>query len=173
LNPVFDSISHAAVKLKGLYSRRDLLAGALIYGAGDLIAASLAHQSTAGRAIGIMLIGALIYAMEIPHYFHWIEEKTSHLQNIQRGLAKVMLAILYFNPLWVARHMLFILLLSGRWHEISWLILQNSAHSFIMALPVVILVNLLIQVKVTLRYRFFASATFSCCMAIYYPLVTI
>ena len=66
----------------------------------------------------MMLIGATVYAFEIPNYFDWIVKKTQFLNGIKATLVKTGLAIAYFNPLWIARHLLFIKLFSGQFEAI-------------------------------------------------------
>ena len=56
----------------------------------------------------MVFIGATLYAFEIPNYFSWIVKKTNALKGLKLTLTKTTLAIAYFNPLWIARHLLFI-----------------------------------------------------------------
>jgi len=52
----------------------------------------------------MVLIGATLYTFEIPNYFNWVVRKTNKLY----GLTKITLAIAYFNPLWIARHLFYL-----------------------------------------------------------------
>jgi hypothetical protein len=83
---------------------------------------------------------------------------------------KTFLAILYFNPLWIARHMLFILIFTQRINELSWNILVVAFWSFLVNIPISITGNYVIQNMVPLKYRFPASATFSALLAVYYAM---
>jgi hypothetical protein len=65
-----------------------------------------------------MFVGATFYAFEIPNYFDWIVKKTQALKGLKATLTKTILAIAYFNPLWIARHLLFIKLFSGQFEAI-------------------------------------------------------
>ena len=94
------------------YTKQDILKGAIIYASGDTIAALLLHEFMWTRLMGIVFIGATVYAFEIPNYFRWIDRTTSGFTGLKLSAWKTTLAILYFNPLWIARHMFFILLFS-------------------------------------------------------------
>lgn len=151
-----------------LYTTKDIITGLMIYGVGDAIAALLAGAFSIERCIGMACVGAFIYGLEIPHYFRWVAHRTANIQGRMALVARTLYAMLYFNPLWVARHLAFIALLSGQSLEgLLWVALQ----SFASALPITVSANFIIQNKVPLKYRFAASACFSCCMAIFYPLV--
>jgi len=117
-----------------------------------------------------MLVGATFYAFEIPNYFDWIVKKTEDLQGLKATLTKTGLAILYFNPLWIARHLLFIKLFSGQFQYIGWNILEIAFWSFLANILISFIANYLIQNRFKLKWRFLASAIFSALMAIYYAL---
>lgn len=144
--------------------------GALIYTVGDSIAALILGEWSLTRCLGLALVGACLYALEIPNYFQWIDRtiagKTGWLAAVQRTA----LAIAYFNPLWIARHLLFIRLFSGQYDQISWGLLQTGAYAFLANIPLSLLGNYVIQNVVRLPWRFTASAIFSALMAIYYAL---
>lgn len=152
------------------YTRQNILRGALIYSSGDTIAALILDEFSWLRLLGIVIIGATVYAFEIPNYFSWIDKKTLNYTGIKRSVYKTALAIMYFNPLWIARHLLFILLFSGKSADISWDLLRISLLSFLVNIPISLIANFLIQNKMPYNWRFFASATFSALMAIYYAL---
>jgi len=154
-----------------LYTRRDLLTELVIYGSGDAIAALLTDQFSLQRAFGMALIGALLYGLEIPHYFRWVARVATPHSRGRAILIRTGLAMLYFNPLWVARHLALIALLQGRIDTIDLALLLTATQSFLSAIPITVSANLLIQNVVPLHYRFLGSALFSCFMAIYYPLV--
>ncbi len=142
----------------------------LIYGLGDAIAALLLGQFSLLRLLGMLLVGATFYTWEIPPYFAWIERKTGRLSGMKRGFARAAWAMLYFNPLWIARHLLFIKIFSQEWDAISPDLLRLGFWSFVVNIPISLLANYLIQNVISLKWRFTASAVFSALMAIYYAL---
>ncbi len=147
------------------------LTGALIYLTGDSIAALITEQFTVWRALGIVLVGASFYAFEIQSYFAWIERKMQNIPDQKRKFYKTFLALVYFNPLWIARHMVFIALFSGKISDVDTQVLWLALTGFVYNIPVSILANYLIQNVVPLHWRFPASASFSGLMAIYYSLI--
>lgn len=153
-----------------MYTKNNILKGAVIYAAGDTIAALLLHEFVWARLLGMVFIGATVYAFEIPNYFKWIESKTQNLKGLAYLLAKTGLAIAYFNPLWIARHLFFIKLFSGQFEALNWGILNIALISFVVNIPISFIANFLIQTKTPLKWRFMASAVFSALMAIYYAL---
>lgn len=118
----------------------------------------------------MVLIGATLYAFEIPNYFSWIVKKTNKLKGLKLTLTKTTLAIAYFNPLWIARHLLFIKLFSGNLNDINMHLLVIALWSFLANIPISFIANYIIQNKIHLNWRFLASAIFSALMAIYYAL---
>lgn len=146
------------------------ITGGLIYMLGDSIAALISGDFTLIRALGICLIGATIYAFEIQKYFQWITKKTLSLPETKRKIANTFLALIYFNPLWIARHLCFIMLLSGKFEDIRWSLLTTALISFLINIPISAFGNFIIQNKVSSDYRFWASAIFSGLMAIYYSM---
>ncbi|MTE26450.1 hypothetical protein F1003_05830 [Winogradskyella sp. ZXX205] len=152
------------------YKKQNILKGALIYSAGDTIAALLLDEFSFTRLLGMMFIGATVYAFEIPNYFDWIVRKTQFLKGIKATLTKTALAILYFNPLWIARHLLFIKLFSGQFDAIGWNILEIAFWSFLANILISFIANYIIQNRFKLKWRFLGSAIFSALMAIYYAL---
>ena len=153
-----------------VYSKNNLIKGALIYSIGDSIAAFMLHDFSLTRLLGMVFIGATFYAFEIPNYFNWIETKTKNLKGLTYVLSKTGLAIAYFNPLWIARHLFFIKLFSGEIENIQWNLLNIAFLSFAVNIPISFFANFIIQTKTKLHWRFVASATFSALMAIYYAL---
>jgi len=152
------------------YKKQNILKGALIYSAGDTLAALLLGEFSWYRLLGMMFVGATFYAFEIPNYFDWIVKKTQFLKGIKATLTKTLLAILYFNPLWIARHLLFIKLFSGQFEAIGFNILEIAFWSFLVNIPISFIANYIIQNRFKLKWRFMGSALFSALMAIYYAL---
>lgn len=152
------------------YTKQNILKGAFIYSAGDTIAALLLNEFSWYRLLGMILVGATIYAYEIPNYFDWIVKKTEKLKGVKATLLKTGLAILYFNPLWIARHLLFIKLFSGLFEDIGWNLAIIAFWSFLANILISFVANYVIQNHFKLKWRFIASAIFSALMAIYYAL---
>jgi len=157
--------------LKNLtYTKSNILKGALIYSAGDTIAAFLLDEFSIYRLLGMMFIGATIYAFEIPNYFAWIDRKTVRYNRIKKTLLKTGLAIAYFNPIWIWRHLLFIKIFSGNLDLVTIELFYIACISFLVNIPISFIANYIIQNRIQLRWRFLASALFSALMAIYYAL---
>ena len=152
------------------YRLNNIIKGGLIYAIGDTIAALILGDFLWLRMLGMLLIGMTVYAFEIPNYFSWIERKSKGLEGLKLSLYKTTLAILYFNPLWIARHLLFIKLISSQFDEIGWNLLSIALISFVVNIPISIIANHFIQTKISLKARFVASAIFSGLMAIYYAM---
>ncbi|MBD3637923.1 MAG: hypothetical protein HUJ25_11255 [Crocinitomicaceae bacterium] len=152
------------------YKRSDIIKGGIIYSLGDTIAALIANDFDWVRVVGILLIGATVYAFEIPNYFRWIDKKVAANGDIKGAFKRAGLAMLYFNPLWIARHILFIKLLTGQYDEIGWDLLMTGLISFAINIPISLMANYAIQNKISLKNRFIASAIFSGLMAIYYSM---
>ncbi|MBP7461777.1 MAG: hypothetical protein KBA26_10850 [Candidatus Delongbacteria bacterium] len=153
-----------------LYSRINIIKGGLVYGIGDTIAALITHHFSLTRCLGVVLVGATLYALEIPNYFRWIDQRTRPLPSVRRGLARTMLALLYFNPIWITRHLVLINLFSGQRPVYSLALVGVAVQSFLWNIPISLTANFLIQNKVIRRRRFLASALFSASMAVYYAL---
>ncbi|WP_299120101.1 hypothetical protein [uncultured Winogradskyella sp.] len=118
----------------------------------------------------MVLVGATFYAFEIPNYFDWIVKQTNNLKGLKATLTKTGLAIAYFNPLWIARHLLFIKLFSGQFEAINFSLLEIAFWSFLVNIPISFIANYIIQNRFKLKWRFLGSAIFSALMAIYYAL---
>jgi len=156
--------------IKLQFTKQNIIKGALIYSAGDSIAAILLDEFSLFRLLGMILVGATIYAFEIPNYFSWIDKKTANLSGVKKTLAKTGLAIAYFNPIWIFRHLAFIKLFSGNFNDVNFNLLQIAGISFLVNIPISFIANCTIQNKIKLDWRFIASAIFSAIMAIYYAL---
>jgi len=146
------------------------LQGALIFAIGDTIASVLQHQFSWTQLLGVFVISGTLYAWETPLAFRWIDRTVKGRTGVVAGLTRAFLALVYFNPIWIARHMLFLLLFSGRWEEIGWHLLLIATKSWAASVPVSMLANYIIQNKIKMRRRYIASAVFSGNVAIYYAL---
>jgi len=153
-----------------IYTKQNILKGAIIYSLGDSIASLMLHEFSWIRLFGMLLVGATIYAFEIPNYFIWIDKKTVQFKGLKKTLYKTMLAILYFNPLWIARHLFFIKLFSLQFDSLNVNLLHIAWMSFLVNIPISAIANYIIQNKIKLDWRFMASAIFSGLMAIYYAM---
>ena len=156
--------------MKIFYTRQNIIRGALIFSTGDTIAALILEDFSWLRLAGMMFVGATFYAFEIPNYFGWIEQWVRKREGFVNSIIKTLLAMLYFNPLWIARHMFFIILFSQKMESLSWGLLLIATWSFLVNIPISIAGNYIIQNLVPLRWRFAVSATFSSLLAIYYAM---
>lgn len=155
------------------FKRSNSIRGGLIYSIGDTVAALISDDFSWMRLLGVLAIGATLYAFEIPNYFKWIDKKVSGTMGLRASMTRALLAMLYFNPLWIARHILFVKLFMGQTDQIGWGLLVVGSISFVINIPVSLAANYVIQNKISLKYRFLASAIFSGLMAIYYSLSAI
>ena len=149
------------------YRWQDGVRGLCIYAGGDSVAAAILGEFGWLRVAGMMAVGGLLYAWEIPAFYGWIDRVT-HKGGRGGGLKRTLLATLFFNPLWIARHLAFVKLFSGRTGEIGWALLSTGCYSFVGSIPIALVGNYLIQVATPLRHRFLASAFFSALMVVYY-----
>lgn len=152
------------------FTKKDSITGFFVYSLGDTIATLIIGEFNWSRVLGMALIGASIYAFEIPNYFNWIERFVKTEKKIRRQLAKTFWSLAYFNPIWIARHLFFIYLFTGMYDSINWSIFRIALSSFLMGIPISIIGNYVIQNLISLKYRFLASAIFSGLMAVYYAL---
>lgn len=153
-----------------LYTRTEILRGMILYGLGDAAAALLLDRFSLPRCLGMAAVGGLLYALEIPLVFAWIERHIPSAGGVRGGFLRSALATLYFNPLWIARHLLFIALFEGALTVRAPDIAGIALRSFVMNIPVALAANYVIQNFIPLRRRFLASGIFSGLMAVYYAL---
>lgn len=150
------------------YTRKNIISGSLIFAAGDTIGAIIINEFSLTRMLGILLVGATVYAFEIPNYFIWITRKTRVHKGISAALYRTGMALLYFNPLWITRHFFFIHLFAGNWSEINSSLFYLGWMSFLINVPVSLLANYIIQNRITSYKRFVASNIFSGLITVYY-----
>ena len=143
--------------------------GGLVYALGDSIATILTGQFLYQRMLGMMLLGGGLLAWEIPTYFQYLERRF-HSPGYWSAIKRTLLAALFFNPLWIARHILFTKVFAGQWQDIALDILVIASQSFIYCFPISLLVNYTIQNKIPLQWRFTVSSFYSALMAIYFAL---
>lgn len=140
---------------------------------GDTIASLMISEFSVMRVAGILIVGSTLYAWEIQTYFRFIEKKVSLYHGWKKASRKAMMALIYFNPLWITRHLCFIYLFSGRTSEISYSLFMTGLLAFLVNIPVSIVANYVIQNKIPLSFRFWSSAIFSGIMAIYYAMSSV
>ena len=171
-------------------SLRDVLVGWTIYPIGDLVAQLITGHVQWSRVAVMALAGGLVYRYEVPWWFRKLDGfefadadagwkralmrdplSDRHLNWLGRTLG----AILYFNPLWIMRHMLFIrlasnpasLLTAQGWGDVALV----GAKSFLLNLPISFAGNYVIQMRMPLRWRFLASSIMSAILACGYALM--
>jgi len=153
------------------YTWANIWSGVLIYAIGDTLATLITGDISLGRMIGMAFLGGTIYAIEVPNWFLLIDTWTKKCKRgWKTGALRMLLAMAYFNPLWIARHILFIDLFTGQFENITWGLLNVGWMSFLMNIPLSILGNYLIQNKLRYEHRYVANCIFSSIMAISYAM---
>lgn len=152
----------------GPFRAGDVLGGMLIYASGDTVASLLLDQASLTRLLTVMLVGGLVYSVEIPAYFRFIDRRAKRDGTGRTAVVRALLALLYFNPLWIGRHLLLLKLGQPAWEEINLHLAHVALLSFAGNIPLSFVGNLTIQNAVPHRLRFVASALFSAAMAVYY-----
>lgn len=171
----------------------DVLWGFLIYAVGDLIGQVILRQVSLVRTLGFGFIGGTVYALEIPIWFRLIEGTTcrpdeqSRLRWLFRrpaedgvcrfnSLGRTIAALVYFNPVWLARHMFFISCLTslaagtalGSPGTVFVRLIPVACKSFLVKIPLAFIGNYAVQNWIPLRGRFAGSAAFSAVNAVWY-----
>ncbi|MBA4250428.1 MAG: hypothetical protein C0425_02660 [Chlorobiaceae bacterium] len=155
--------------MKLIFTKENIIKGGLIYCIGDTIAALITNDFSISRMIGILLMGATIYAFEIPNYLAWLNNRNFG-SSAKANIIRMVLFSLYFNPLWIARHLLLLNIFSGDFQKINWSLMSISLDSFIYSIPISLAGNYVIQNVIPFQHRFPSTAIFSGFMAIYYAL---
>lgn len=155
--------------MKPLLTKRNSFHGAVVYALGDSCAALLTDEFQISRMVGMMLLGGTLYAIEIPCYFAWIERRFKE-QGIVNGIKRALIAQAFFNPLWIARHIVFIKCFSGQFASVQWGLIGIGLDSFVQIAPFSLLANYTIQNFIPYPWHFLAGAAFSTLMAVYYSL---
>lgn len=169
------------------------LVGWIVYPLGDLVGQLIVGEVNFLRAGILMLAGGLIYRLEIPAWFKLIDSVSPRRHTIENHafltlvtrtdqdavklnwLGRTVGAMAYFNPVWIARHMMFIMLATTSFAKVSLATfflaaLSTGSISFLTNLPLSFLGNYLIQVHLPLRYRFLGSALFTTLLTIKYAI---
>lgn len=154
--------------MKNPYSRKNVLTGLVVYASGDTIAAVCLGEFAWARVLVVALVGGFLYALEVPLVFAWIDRRVTTTRPLTRNALRTLLAVAYFNPLWIARHLFFLRAATGRWDDVSLDLLRVGAVSWLLNVPIAVAGNWIIQSSIPLRWRFLGSATFSGMMAVFY-----
>ncbi|MBI1270751.1 hypothetical protein GC174_09990 [bacterium] len=162
-------------------------AGWVLYPLGDLFGQIIMDDVNPVRYIAVMIAGGIIYRFEIPRWFHLLDsfrlssdtenrypffKKLVHEDDTGlrfNWLGKTLGAALYFNPLWIARHLFLIKVATLVGPDMHWYAgvdfvaiiiasLKSGTVSFFTNLPIALTGNYLIQERMNLRYRFVGSA---------------
>jgi hypothetical protein len=150
------------------YRLDNAIRGALIYGGGDALAAWILGELGLVRLLGMATIGGTLYALEVPNWFRWIDRHAPSQVGWRNAIERTGLALIYFNPLWIARHLAFIAFFSGE--AIGTGLIATGSMAFLANIPIALIANYLIQNALPPRHRFTASALYSAAMAVYYAL---
>lgn len=148
---------------------RDAMTGAVLFATGDSIGTLLTGDFLYQRMLAMLVLGGSLYAWEIPSYFHFLQRRFNQ-PGLLNALKRTLSATLFFNPLWIARHMVFIKVFAGEWTAVSADILGLATQSFLYCFPVSLLANYMILNVVSSRWRFFSSSIFSALTVIYFAL---
>jgi hypothetical protein len=174
---------------------RYILEGCLVYGLGDLLAQIILGTPSIIRTIGVGFIGGTIYALEVPLWFRMIEGTFCHAQDRIRVWrmfkepnqenvcyldykGRTLMAMSYFNPIWIARHMFFLSLLNALStgfalaspFRVFLLLIPVAAKSFLFCIPVTVIGNYIVQNRITMRYRLIGSAVLSAICVFWFAL---
>jgi hypothetical protein len=145
--------------------------GGSVYCLGDFIATFLLDDISLFRSIGIFCLGGILYNVEISLYFKWIEKTRLNLK--WRKVTKSLLAAVFFNPVWIFRHFVFIKLFTFSLVDITFTLFITSVYSFVVNTPISLVGNYIIQNVITEKERFVASAIMSGLMAVSYALTEV
>lgn len=164
----------------------------LLYPIGDLIGQLILGGFNLERTICITLIGSLLYRFEVPAWFSFIDKLRVSDQNQQRfgflfktgepdnhplnWLGRTLGSMLYFNPLWIARH-IFIIYMASHHMQLNMGPMEAVGHfiltggkAFLTNMPISVIGNYIIQQKLKPEQRFLGSATLSGIFSITYAI---
>jgi len=162
---------------------------ALIYPFGDLAAQFILQEFNICRVLSLTFLAFAFYQWEIPKWFKFLDDVSisqGEINVISRflinedsklnWLGKTLGAMLYFNPLWIARHMFFISISKtncfglNSFNELILSSLTLGVKSFLVNLPVTLIGNFIVQAKLKLKYRFLGSVLLTSLLTICYAL---
>jgi len=154
-----------------IFTKKDIFWGGSLLAISDTIAAYLTNEFSVSRLLGMLFIGATLYAIEIPNYFDWLEKFVNkRYKGIKKSIVKTIASNLFFNPLWIFRHFVFIYLFLGRMDMINTELLNAALMSYIFNIPISIIGNYIIQNKISLEWRFVSNSIFMAILTLYYAL---
>ncbi len=165
---------------------RNILEGCLVYGLGDLLAQIILGTPSIIRTIGVGFIGGTVYALEVPLWFRMIEGTFCHATDKIRACqlfkepnqenicyldykGRTLMAMSYFNPVWIARHMFFLSLLNAMSADIAFIspfrvflhLIPVAVKSFLICIPITVIGNFVVQNRIKMKYRLIGSAVLS------------
>ena len=170
-----------------------LFVGWVLYPSGDLVGQLIMGNFSLPRVLVMMLAGGVVYRFEIPRWFAFIEKKRFKKDGNEKfplfkyfvseevdgykfnWLGKTISASIYFNPIWIFRHLLFIALATTPFSDIVLgELLGNTIKiatiSFFTNLPIAVAGNYIIQQKMSLKYRFLGSAVLTTILNVKYAI---
>jgi len=170
------------------------VAGWLVYPLGDLIGQLIGGNLNIARIVAIALAGGIIYRREIPAWFAFlvrfkVSPSTARRFPFMRlilkddadglklnWLGRTLGATIYFNPLWMARHMMIIMLATHSWVTFNWAqaladALVLGVKAYVCNLPMTLVGNYIIQERLPFKYRLAGSSLLSALVSIVYALV--
>lgn len=167
-----------------------LLVGWFLYPVGDLIGQLIMGHVSIARLVAVALVGGLLYRFEVPAWFRFIDgirvtRTNGPLRLFARSdqkpaplnwVGRMLMAMLYFNPLWIARHLFIIMVVTApSFGAIAWgstlaAALSLGLASFVTNLPISLIGNYIVQQRLSPQNRFIGSATLSGVMVIKYAI---
>lgn len=141
-----------------------------LYPLADLFVQLIMHEFNILRLLTVALAGGLVYRREIPTWF--LQLDLARLSGVGRTIG----SLIYFNPLWIARHILFLKIATSSWTEIASGALVLAAvllgvKSFLLNLPITFLGNYIIQTKLPADVRYLGSIVLSGLLAVIYAMI--
>ena len=158
----------------------NLAVALLAYPTGDLVGQLIMGDDlNISRLIGVMIAGLIFYQFEVPYWFRFLDRLSFNDRDrwiftiVTRPdasgrrklnwIGKTIGAMLYFNPLWIARHVLIISFATTPWIEFDFTAvlfqsLELGLRSFVTNLPISIVGNFVVQQCLPLHLRFFGSS---------------
>src|SRR5579885_1334212 len=162
--------------------QQSFLVGLLVYPLGDLSAQLILGQVDLLRLLIVALVGATLYRFEVPRWFAWLDRIAISQSTVVRfpvlrrlvarpaqadsgmplnWLGRTLLAMAYFNPLWIARHIFFIRLPGNLLHfslgAALLAAIAAGAKSFLVNAPFAVLGNYIVQNHITRKWRFLGN----------------
>lgn len=170
-----------------------LLVGWFLYPVGDLIGQLIMGHVSFARLVAVALIGGLLYRYEVPAWFRFIDRirvtrTAGPLRFFARSgqepaplnwVGRMLMSMLYFNPLWIARHLFIIMVVTAPalgagdmhfWGSTLAAALSLGLTSFLTNLPISLIGNYIVQQRLAPHNRFLGSATLSGIMVIKYAI---